>query len=78
MDGQFVPNITMGVPVLQSVRIATRLPIDVHMMVREPSRFCEAFADAGADIFTVHVEACADVAATVSAARQAGMRPPYR
>ena len=75
MDGQFVPNITMGVPVLESVRAATSLPIDVHMMVQEPSRFCEAFADAGADIFTVHVEACADVVSTISSARQAGMRP---
>ena len=46
MDGQFVPNITMGVPVLESVRAATGLPIDAHMMVSEPSRFCEAFADA--------------------------------
>ena len=75
MDGQFVPNITVGVPVLESVRAATNLPIDVHMMVREPSRFCDAFADAGGDIFTVHVEACEDVAATISSARRAGMRP---
>ena len=75
MDGRFVPNITMGVPVLESVRAVTRLPIDVHMMVHEPSRFCDAFANAGADIFTVHVEACADVATTISAARQASMRP---
>ena len=75
MDGQFVPNITVGVPVLESVRAATNLPIDVHMMVREPSRFCDAFADAGGDIFTVHVEACEDIAATISTARRAGMRP---
>ncbi len=75
MDGRFVPNITMGVPVLESVRAVTRLPIDVHMMVHEPSRFCDAFADAGTDTFTVHVEACADVPTTISAARQAGMRP---
>ena len=75
MDGQFVPNITVGVPVLESVRAATSLPIDVHMMVHEPSRFCDAFADAGGDIFTVHVEACEDMAATISSARRAGMRP---
>ena len=75
MDGQFVPNITVGVPVLESVRAATSLPIDVHMMVDEPSRFCQAFADAGGDIFTVHVEACEDIDATISSARRAGMRP---
>ncbi len=75
MDGRFVPNITVGVPVLNAVRSATSLPIDVHMMVAEPMRFSEAFAGAGADIYTVHVEACSDVARTVDAARQAGMRP---
>ena len=75
MDGHFVPNITIGVPVLESVRAATSLPIDVHMMVQEPSRYCEAFADAGGDIFTVHVEACEDIDATISSARRAGMRP---
>ena len=75
MDGQFVPNITVGVPVLESVRAATNLPIDVHMMVQEPSRFCDAFADAGGDIFTVHVEACADIDSTISASVRAGMRP---
>ena len=75
MDGQFVPNITVGVPVLESVRAATSLPIDVHMMVQEPSRFCDAFADAGGDIFTVHVEACEDIESTISSARRAGMRP---
>ena len=75
MDGQFVPNITIGVPVLGAVRAATSLPIDVHMMVQEPSRYCDAFADAGGDIFTVHVEACEDIEATISSARRAGMRP---
>ena len=75
MDGQFVPNITIGVPVLESVRAATSLPIDVHMMVQEPSRFCQAFADAGADIYTVHVEACADIESTISSSGRAGMRP---
>ncbi len=75
MDGQFVPNITIGVPVLESVRAATDLPIDVHMMVKEPARFCQAIADAGADIFTVHVEACADIDSTISSSTRAGMRP---
>ena len=75
MDGQFVPNITVGVPVLESVRAATSLPIDVHMMVQEPARFCDAFADAGGDIFTVHVEACEDIDSTISASERAGMRP---
>ncbi len=75
MDGRFVPNITVGVPVLHSVRSSTGLPIDVHMMVEEPSRFCEAFAGAGADVYTVHVEACRDVVSTIECATGAGMRP---
>ncbi|MBN1880585.1 MAG: ribulose-phosphate 3-epimerase [Deltaproteobacteria bacterium] len=57
MDGIFVPNITVGVPVLKSVRNITDLPLDVHLMVDRPGRFIEDFADAGADIITLHVEA---------------------
>ncbi len=75
MDGHFVPNITVGVPVLEAIRPLTRLPVDVHMMVEEPERFAEAFADAGADIFTIHIEACKDAPAAIEAARAAGMRP---
>jgi ribulose-phosphate 3-epimerase len=57
MDGHFVPNITVGVPVVASLRKATRLPLDVHLMIENPERFIEAFVDAGADMISVHQEA---------------------
>lgn len=57
MDGQFVPNISFGPPILSSIRPQTRLPIDVHLMVENPSRFIPWFIHAGADIITIHVEA---------------------
>ncbi len=60
MDGRFVPNITIGVPVVQSIRKITKMPLDVHLMIVEPINFINAFADAGSDIITVHVEACID------------------
>ena len=75
MDGSFVPNLTVGIPVLEAIRPITRLPIDVHMMVVEPGRFARQFADAGADIFTIHVEACDDLEGTLGVARAAGMQP---
>ena len=57
MDGIFVPNITVGIPVVESIRKVTELPLDVHLMIDRPVRFVERFCDAGADIVTVHVEA---------------------
>ncbi len=57
MDGIFVPNITVGIPVVESIRKVTELPLDVHLMIDRPVRFVEHFCDAGADIVTVHVEA---------------------
>ncbi len=75
MDGSFVPNLTVGIPVLEAIRPITRLPIDVHMMVVEPGRFARQFADAGADIFTMHVEACDDLEGSLGDARAAGMQP---
>ncbi len=57
MDGRFVPNITIGAPVVQSLRKATQLPLDVHLMIKDPDRYIGAFMDAGADIITLHVEA---------------------
>ena len=57
MDGAFVPNITIGIPVVRCIRPVTKLPLDVHLMVERPLRYVEAFCDAGADIVTVHVEA---------------------
>ena len=57
MDGLFVPNISIGIPVVQSIRPTTTLPLDVHLMIDRPVRYVEQFCDAGADIVTVHVEA---------------------
>ncbi|AMG62921.1 MULTISPECIES: ribulose-phosphate 3-epimerase [Staphylococcus] len=57
MDGQFVPNISVGFPVLEAVRRETNLPIDVHLMIAQPERYIEQFAQAGADFISVHVEA---------------------
>jgi ribulose-phosphate 3-epimerase len=56
MDGMFVPNITIGIPVVQSLRPTTALPLDVHLMIVQPVRYVEQFCDAGADLVTVHVE----------------------
>jgi ribulose-phosphate 3-epimerase len=60
MDGHFVPNLSIGVPVVEAVRRSTGLPLDVHLMVSEPARFLRAFRDAGADLLTIHVEAVED------------------
>ena len=57
MDGLFVPNISIGLPVVQCIRPTTALPLDVHLMIQEPLRYVERFCDAGADIVTIHVEA---------------------
>lgn len=56
MDGLFVPNISIGIPVVKSIRPTTQLPLDVHLMIVEPVRYVEQFCDAGADLVTVHVE----------------------
>ena len=75
MDGRFVPNISIGLPVLASVRGATRLPIDVHLMIVEPERWVETFVAAGADVVTVHVETCGHLHRTLQAIREAGATP---
>ncbi|MGD0290978.1 MAG: ribulose-phosphate 3-epimerase [Candidatus Binataceae bacterium] len=61
MDGHFAPNLSIGIPVLQSVRKITRLPLDAHLMIEEPGRYLEAFVKAGADSISVHAEVCADL-----------------
>ena len=61
MDGHFVPNITIGVPVVKSIKKATDLVLDTHLMIENPQDYVEAFAKAGADILTFHYEACADL-----------------
>ena len=65
MDGMFVPSISFGMPVLASIRGATTQTLDVHLMVTEPIRYVEEFVKAGADIVTVHYEACEDLQATI-------------
>jgi ribulose-phosphate 3-epimerase len=57
MDGHFVPNISFGIPIVEAVRIVTRLPLDVHLMISEPARYVEEFRRAGADLMTIHIEA---------------------
>lgn len=74
MDGIFVPSISFGMPVLSSVKGATGQVLDVHLMVTEPARYVKEFASCGADIITVHLEACEDLAATVDAIHACGAR----
>lgn len=74
MDGHFVPNITLGVPVVASLRKVTRLPLDVHLMIEEPDNYLEAFAQAGADILTVHLEACPHLHRTLQRIHELGRR----
>src|SRR5579875_510445 len=74
MDGHFVPNISIGIPVLQSLRKATELPIDVHLMISEPERYVDEFVKAGADLVSVHTEVCRDLPAMAAKIRAAGAR----
>jgi ribulose-phosphate 3-epimerase len=74
MDGRFVPNITLGPIVVEAARRATRLPLDVHLMIVEPERYVEAFAGAGADIISVHVEASTHLQRTLAEIRRLGKR----
>jgi ribulose-phosphate 3-epimerase len=75
MDGHFVPPITFGAPVVAAVRRLTGLPLDVHLMVERPERHLEAFAEAGATLLTVHVEACPHLHRTLQQVRDLGCRP---
>ncbi|MEN8374150.1 MAG: ribulose-phosphate 3-epimerase [Gemmatimonadota bacterium] len=75
MDGHFVPNITIGPPVVKALREVTALPLDVHLMIEQPELFVEAFAEAGASGLTVHAEASVHLHRTVEHIRSAGMRP---
>src|SRR5436309_1302715 len=75
MDGHFVPNLTMGPALVKSIRPITKLPFDTHLMVTHPQDFITAFADAGTNDLTVHVESDHDVRATIRAIRDAGVRP---
>jgi ribulose-phosphate 3-epimerase len=74
MDGRFVPNLTIGPPVIESIRKRTRLPLDVHLMIVEPERYIETFVRAGADLLTVHVEACPHLHRTLHQIKEAGAK----
>lgn len=74
MDGRFVPNITLGPPVVKAIRAATKLPVDVHLMIVEPERYVEDFARAGADTISVHVEASVHLYRTLQHIHHVGKR----
>jgi ribulose-phosphate 3-epimerase len=75
MDGHFVPNITLGPPVVKSLRKATRLPLDCHLMIENPDEYIPAFAEAGADWVSVHYEACRHLHRSLELIAQHGMKP---
>lgn len=74
MDGQFVPNISFGMPVIQAIRPVTDKVFDVHLMIDEPVRFIKEFADAGADVITVHAEACKHLHRTIQVIKSYGIK----
>ena len=74
MDGHFVPNITIGAPVVAAIRPHTSLPLDVHLMIEAPQNYIKQFADAGADIITVHIEACPHIHRVVQAIKELGVK----
>ena len=74
MDGHFVPNITIGPPVIESIRKVTKLPLDVHLMIEHADRYVKSFAEAGADLLTVHVEACPHLSRTLQKIRELDVR----
>ena len=74
MDGHFVPNITIGVPVVASIRKVTDMPLDVHLMIENPEKYIEVFAKAGADILTFHYEAASDVKAIIKKIKSFGIK----
>jgi len=75
MDGVFVPNISIGLPVVAALRKITQLPLDVHLMITAPERYIADFISAGASILTVHVEACTHLHRAVQQIRESGARP---
>lgn len=75
MDGRFVPNITIGIPVVKALKKVSPLPLDVHLMIEEPERYVADFVNAGSDYLTIHVEASKDVAGTLKKIRELGAKP---
>ena len=74
MDGRFVPNISFGLPVIEQIRKATKKICDVHLMILEPEKYAEAFRDAGADILSVHIEACVHLHRNIQQIKSLGMK----
>ncbi len=74
MDGRFVPNISYGIPVIEHIRKAASKPCDVHLMIEEPEKFAEAFRKAGADIMSVHIEACRNLHSNIQQIKSLGMK----
>src|SRR5271170_1004888 len=74
MDGHFVPNLSIGIPVLASLRRVTKLPLDAHLMIDNPERYVAEFVKAGANSISVHAEVCADIPAMASRIRALGAR----
>ncbi|MED4202628.1 ribulose-phosphate 3-epimerase [Neobacillus mesonae] len=74
MDGHFVPNITIGPLIVEAIRPVTKLPLDVHLMIENPDQYIEAFAKAGADYITVHVEACRHLHRTIQNIKSFGIK----
>jgi len=75
MDGHFVPNITIGPLIVKAAKRVAGIPLDVHLMIEDPDRYLDDFASAGADIITVHLEACVHLHSTVQRIRELGSRP---
>ena len=75
MDGRFVPNLTMGPGIVEAIRAVTKLPLDIHLMILEPERYLDAFAKAGGDILTVHIEASPHLHRTVQQIQELGKKP---
>ena len=74
MDGAFVPSLSLGFPVIESIRKISVMVFDVHLMICDPDRYIQAFADAGADIITVHAEACTHLNRTIASIKEKGIR----
>jgi ribulose-phosphate 3-epimerase len=74
MDGRFVPNISFGIPVIEHIRKATKKVCDVHLMILEPEKYAEAFKAAGADVLTVHIEACTHLHRNIQQIKSLGMQ----
>ncbi|MEY3574578.1 MAG: hypothetical protein RLZZ617_1176, partial [Bacteroidota bacterium] len=74
MDGLFVPNLSFGQPVVRAIRAVTSLPLDVHLMIQDPGRYLEAFAQAGADVLTVHLEACVHLHRNIQQIKSLGLQ----